>query len=1378
MNLKNNLFFLTFFLASYFFVAQDFSDNNRLLKFKEYSLTEGLSQSSVLCILQDSNGYMWFGTRDGLNKYNGHTFKTYRYNLKDKNSISSSYIKFLFEDKKGNIWIGTNNGLNKYIPHEDNFKRFKHSKDTKSLIDDEIWSIANAKEDYLWIGTNRGLEKFNTITGKGDYIQNTSKNALNNQIRSLFVTKNNDLWICNRENITVHNTQKNEFKHFFYPETQRRESTRNYIPVIYEDKNTNIWLGYRDGLAIFNKKKNEFEHFKIISENISSITSEVRTIHQDVFGNLWVGSYNGLYIINKEKSTITNYVHDENDSNSLSQNSIFSIIGDTKGDVWIGTYSGGVNYYDRSFDLFKNYSAGTNNSKLNYKVISSITEDTSSNLWIGTEGGGLNFLDQKTGKFKYYTHNKNNSNSISANNIKSIIKTQEGNLWIGTHDGGLNFLDPSKRPFNFKKYKRNINDSLSLSNDRIIALLEDYNKNIWIGTSGGGLNMLDVKSKTFLRVKDASSLVGNFVFNISKANNENILLISGNKGLAKINVDTKKITHIKFKNEKVAAENTTITLSAYEDASKNIWIGTEGDGLYCYNKETEKSIRYGTEEGLPNEVIYAILPDNYNNLWLSTNKGLSRYNLETRQFKNFDVSDGLISNEFNYNSKIKLKNKELMFGSTNGLVFFNPDKVEENAFIPPVYVTSISVNNKPFLSGTIIEKEITLTHNQNVFSFNFIALSYSQPDKNEYAYMLEGFDKGWNYIGNEKSATYTNLDAGNYTFKVKASNSDGLFNEKGQSVKVKIKPPFWKTWWAYLCYLLFFTGALFLIRKYSLLRISEKNELKQERLDKTKIKELNRLKLNLFTNISHDFRTPLTLIIGPLERMIKKKDGSRFIQEQHQTMYRNASVLLQLINQLLDFRKSESGNLKLKASKNNIVSFLENIKGSFEELANYRQIDYSFKKSDNQINIWFDIVNLKKVFFNLLSNAFKFTPDNGAIKIKVSTVLKNQNQFVKIEIKDNGKGIPEKNIKYVFDRFYQIERDHNSRTGTGIGLALAKSVIKLHKGSISLKSKQKKGTKFVILLPFGKDHLNMDQIIQESNEIDELNIYEDASKYFLKETTKIDEGIKKVKQTDDPTLLIVDDNADVRSFINEVFEDNYFILEAENGQIALEIAKKNTIDLIISDVMMPIMDGVELCRKIKTNIITSHIPVVLLTAKTSDESQKEGFKTGADVYIAKPFDVSVLEYRITNLLRTRQNFIKKFKKDIILEPKELEITSVDEIFLKKSIALIEENMQNSEFTINDFISELGMSRSALYRKLKALTGQSITEFIRTIKLKRAAQLIAQTKLTISEIAYDLGFNDLKHFRKIFKKLFNELPSQYRINNSHEISEINLEDKLD
>jgi signal transduction histidine kinase/ligand-binding sensor domain-containing protein/DNA-binding response OmpR family regulator len=1375
MKLRNVLLivFVNLLVCSLF--SQTESDF-KTMNFKHLSIAEGLSQSSVICILQDHKGFLWFGTRDGLNRYDGYTFKKYRYNSQDSGSLSNSYIRSLYEDENNNLWVGTNNGLNQYIADKDCFKRYSQNLGkSQSESVNEIWSIVSHSKDYLWLGTGFGLKKFDIKNGtfsRYNIIDN-KKRGSDNITRNLLKTSDGNLWICSNTGVDFYNP-KRKIKIHYSNIRNGANSVPIDLPIIYQDSDKKIWLGSKGGLALFNKKKNLFEEFVINSSVIPKIVHEVRTIQQDYLGNLWVGTYNGLYIINGNKSSISHALHDENDPNSLSQNSVYKIFEDSKGDIWVGTYAGGVNFYDRSYDLFKNISSGTNNSKLNYKVVSSIIEDPNQNLWIGTEGGGINFLNRKTGLFSYYKHSDNDPNSLSTDNVKSIIQTKSGNFWIGTHDGGLNFLNPNQKPFKFKKYTTIAGDNRSLSNNRIISLFEDYKNNIWIGTSGGGINVLENGSKSITRIQDPSEYIGAIIYSITKTHDKNVLLITGNKGLAKVNCTTHKIIPIHYKVIK-DLYNTSATLYAYEDANKNLWIATEGDGLYYYNTATRKSSKYGISQGLPNEVIYGILADDYNNLWISTNHGLSRFNFTSHQFKNFDMSDGLLGNEFNYGSFLKLKNGNLMFGGENGINFFSPNSIVENAFIPSVYIASILVNNKPFLNKNEVENEIELKYNQNDFSINFVALSYSQPNKNQYAYKLEGFDKDWNYVGNRKSATYTNIDAGDYVFKVKASNSDGLWNEKGAVINVEILPAPWRSWWAYLIYLMLFIASLLVIRKYSLIRIHEKNELKQERLEKEKIEEINQLKLQLFTNISHDFRTPLTLIIGPLERMLAKKMGNSYIQEQHETMHRNASVLLQLVNQLLDFRKSESGKLQLKESKNNIVPFVENIKLSFDELAKEKQINYSFQASSQDIEVWFDTINLKKVIYNLLSNAFKFTPNGGEISIALSTTVENNKKgkptnFFELVIRDSGKGIPQKNLKFIFDRFYQLNEDENVRsgTGTGIGLALVKNIVKLHKGIIKTISSEGEGSSFIVLLPLGKEHLKEDKILNSTEDpIDnESSFYLDKSNYLLdnlSDNDTIEEGFNKDKSL--PILLIVEDNKEVRTFIKNIFISHYVVYEAENGQKALDIANKNSIDLIISDVMMPVMDGIELCSKIKTNILTSHIPVILLTAKTSEESQKTGYTTGADAYITKPFNTNLLEVRVNNILKFRKSLIEKFKKDTILEPKELTATSADEMFLQKAIDLIEQNMTNTAYTINDFISEMNMSRSVLYRKLKALTNQSITEFIRTIKLKRAGQLILKSQLSISEIAFDLGFNDLKHFRTSFQKLYNELPSQYRANHA-------------
>ncbi|WP_112370733.1 hybrid sensor histidine kinase/response regulator transcription factor [Sinomicrobium soli] len=1336
--------------------------DHKQLKFKHLSLTEGLSQSSVLCIGQDRKGFLWFGTRDGLNKYDGRTFRTFRHSSQDPASLSHSLVKVIYEDPHAGLWVGTTDGLNKYIPETNTFKRFYFDQGTSGFGDNEIWSIAQADEEHLWIGSSSGLKKFNTRTGRfEDEMPGTREALFRNPTRALLKTGDNRLWIKTTENIGVYDVSSRRVKYYDYPDNSQKELNKNNLSVLYEDNEKNIWLGFKNGLALLNKATDRFELFHTIGPEGHRHITEVRSICEDYRGNLWIGTYKGLYVLNDHKDILSHYVHDENTPTSLGQNSVYVIFEDIKNDIWIGTYAGGVSYYDRSYDVFRHFASGTNNRKLNYNVVSAIVEDSGQNLWIGTEGGGINVYDRATGTFTYYTHDGDDANSLSANNIKAMIRDHNGHFWIGTHDGGLNFLDPSEKPFRFHVYKNIPGDENSISDNRIISLLEDHGGNIWIGTSGSGVNVLDRASGAIIRIPETEDITGKIIYTISHTPDKNMLLIGGNKGLCEIDTRTRKVKAVSYRGNRGNTHASRAVLCAYKGENGDIWIGTEGDGLYCYDPATMTSVKYGTVEGLPNDIVYGIVPDKDNNIWLSTNRGLCRLDPETLEMENFDEFDGLQSNEFNFGAYLGNTEGELFFGGVNGLTVFNPEDIRKNTFVPPVSITSVQVNNKPFLNVTDSVREIRLKYNQNVINLDFIALNYSQPGKNQYAYTLEGFDTDWNYVGNRTSATYTNLDDGTYLFKVKASNNDGVWNEAGASIAIKVLPAPWFTWWAYLVYALIAVGAIFQVRRYALVRIRERNELKQERLEKERIEEVNRMKLQLFTNISHDFRTPLTLIIGPLERLLKRENTDLHIRKQLEVMYRNASVLMELINQLLDFRKNESGKLHLRASENNIVPFVQHIKLAFDELAEIKGIAYTFSTTDEDIRVWFDKTQLKKVIFNLLSNAFKFTPDGGRISLRLSATTKKTKEYVRIEVTDNGRGIPEKNIRFVFDRYYQLG-DHS---GTGIGLALTKNLVELHHGKIKVKSRKNEGSRFRIILPLGREHLRDEQIQTGNLPSGAEDAYRrERSVYIEKEISTLDiDADKKAGEADGAlaSVLIVEDNPDVRAFITSVFAGKYNLLEAPDGKKAVKIAQSTDIDLIISDVMMPEMDGMELCDTIKSDIRTSHIPVILLTAKTSQEYQKAGYRTGADAYITKPFDADILEVRVANLLTSRKKLIEKFRKDLILQPAELTVTSADEVFLKKAIDLVEDNISNTAFTIQEFIGAMGMSRSVLYRKLKSLTGQSTSEFIRTIKLKRAAQLMEQTQMTIAEIAFDLGFNDMKNFRTSFQKQFNKLPSEYR-----------------
>tara|TARA_B100000809_G_scaffold43630_2_gene37910 strand:+ start:49078 stop:53193 length:4116 start_codon:yes stop_codon:yes gene_type:complete len=1355
-------FILGTFLINPIFGQKEYNASNNL-KFKHFSTSDGLSQSSVIAIHQDNKGYIWIGTRDGLNKYDGTRFTSFRHNSDNPQSLSHSWITKIFEDDQNNIWVGTKNGLNKYNPNQNNFTVYKQNPNTNSISDNEIWDIEQLNNNTLVVSTNNGLTKINLFDNSFSFIhkkEGTINSLKDNKTRCLYYSNNSLLWICTIESIECFDSKNNTWTHYEYPKNTNKEAHINNTPVFHEDSNNLLWLGYNNGLAYFDVQSKTFVEFYLPSKQ-KAISSAVRTLCEDLNGNLWIGTYIGLCILNKERNQIQKYIHDENNPTSLSQNSIYKIIRDTEGDMWIGTWAGGLNYYDHSFDTFKQFYAGANKKMLNYKVVSSIIESTNGDLWIGTEGGGINYYNNTTGEFSYYTHNPKDKNSLSSNNVKSMICDSDGNFWIGTHDGGLNFLDISKKPYTFKKFKQTNTNNFSISDYRILSLFEDEQKNIWIGTLTTGLIHYNRSSNQFTRLNYSLKSIDVIV----PSPIAHILYLGGSNGLEKINTKTKQIEKINYFSKEINEETPAINC-IYQQTENILWIGTEGKGLYKYDIPTKTSSKFGISQGLPNEVIYGILSDENHNLWVSTTKGISRLNLTTLEIKNFDESDGLQGNEFNYGAYLKKENGDLMFGGANGLNYFNPNKIVENNFLPSVDIYDIKVNNHPFLKITDSVKKISLKYNQNDFTIDFTALSYSQSSKNQYAYKLEGFDPDWNYIGNKKEAKYTNIDKGNYLFKVKASNNDGLWNEKGDAIKLIVLPAPWQTWWAYLIYFILSCIIGYYIRSLMLTRIKEKNELKQEKLDKERIEEVNQMKLRLFTNISHDFRTPLTLIIGPLQRMIKEKTGTNSIQEQHKIMNRNANMLLDLINQLLDFRKSESGKLVLYASKSNLVSFTQNIKAAFNDLADSKNIEYLLESPKDSLEIWFDKIKMKKILFNLLSNAFKYNQDNAKITIKLASekTSKNENR-ISLKVTNFGEVIPKENLAHIFDRFYRFDQE-GIQSGTGIGLALTKSLVELHHGSITATSSVEKGTCFEVVLPMGSEHLSLEEQIAETDAPrEEITI--DKPFYLEKNaniTSEIDEEIEE-EFSDIPTILIVEDNEDVRNFVKDIFKKNYTIYEAENGKIAIEIARKKNIDLIISDVMMPEMNGFELCENIKSTITTSHIPIILLTAKTADTHQKTGFKIGADAYITKPFDASILELRVHNLLETRKNLTAKFKKDIILNPKELTVTSADELFLEKAIEIIEENITDPEFNVHYFTNQMNMSRSVLYRKLKALTNQSITEFIRTIKLKKAGQLVANTKMHISEIAYEVGFSDLKYFRKCFKSQFNELPSNYRIKNT-------------
>ncbi len=1352
--LKKMPVFITLILLSFILKINAQVSN---VNFRHYSTNEGLSQRSVIKIIQDDYGYLWFGTRYGLNRFDGHNFKNYYYNANNENSLSDSWITSLLKDSKGNLWVGTSNGFCKYVYENDNFIRIQEKgKYFKGQIFD---LIEDEENNDIWISSDNGFWQFNKTNNSFKKV--VSNNHFSKIVLSTIKLSQDSFLICTDSYIDLYNKKTNSLKHFKYPNGHSPIKIKNNNVTLYLDSNKKIWLGYNGGLAFFDPDKDEFVDY-LNTNGDKVINSSVRSIHEGQNNDLWVGTYNGLYHLYLKSEKVTLHQHDVNDIQSISQNSVYDIYADTRGDLWIATWAGGINFLDTSDRMFSSFSEGTNKQNLNYRVVSSIVEDKNQNLWIGTEGGGLNFYDKNSNEFTYYKNSKGTTDCISDNNIKALLKDINGDLWIGTHNKGVDHITFDENGnINFENIELTINSS-GLSSNRVTALVQDKKGNIWIGTDNGGINIYDISEKKIKKI-EGQGILGTSIYTISNLD-ENTILVGNNKGLCKIDINTKILERLAYKQNYSTSYNVEKVISINVISSSEIWIGTEGDGLFLYDYKNSKTKRFGIEEGLPDEVVYGIVSDEKKNIWISTNKGISKLNVKVSHFKSYDISDGIQGKEFNYGAYYKSVTGDIVFGGVNGLTIFNPNKVNQDNFEPPLVIESLTIRNKGVLGFIDDSSDLTLKYNQNDIIIDYITLNFSRPNKNQYAYKLEGFDNDWNYVGTTRTARYTNLDPGNYRFVVKATNNDGVWSEKQEYVNFYIAKPLWKTWWAYLIYLILLSSGVLIIRKYSILRIRQKAELEQERINREEAEEVNKLKLQLFTNISHDFRTPLTLIIGPLKQLINEGIGNEALHKRLVGMYKNASVMLQLINQLLDFRKSEAGRLKLKPRQEKIIPFLNNIFSLFDELAEFKEIHYLFETDlENDLEVWFDEVEMKKVIINVLSNAFKFTSNRGQIVMKTFIKSYDSNKKLNIIISDTGKGIKTEDIPYIFDRYFQLGQKKEAQSGTGVGLALAKDIVELHNGEIFAKSDYGKGTSFTIELPLKVDYnetldnvrnnvVYQEELYKKSiNPIPVVKINDNYDKEIFQET--INESLK--------TLLIVEDNYELRAFIKNIFKETYNVLESKNGFEGLEVAKAYPVDIIISDIMMPEMNGMEFCEKIKLNLNTSHIIVILLTARTSIKSQKEGYKNGADAYLTKPFDVDILKDQVHNLLVSRTKFIEKYRKEFILKPKELNLISPDEIFLNKLVEIIEENFLNSNFNAAFLVSKMNMSQSVVYRKIKLLTNQSISGFIRITKLKRAAQLLKETNMNVSNIVFEVGFNDLKYFRKCFRDYFNENPSDFR-----------------
>ncbi|WGQ08780.1 two-component regulator propeller domain-containing protein [Pedobacter gandavensis] len=1356
------------------------------LRFGNLTLEQGLSQNSVMTISQDRQQLLWFGTKHGLNRYDGYQFKVYKNNPKDTNSISSDEITATLSDSKGILWVGTVNGLNRYDAKKDNFQRiFYQPKNKKGLSSNSIEHIYEDPKGNIWVGTlrganlltNRNKNEFQTFLFKDD-----QNNRGINNIYSIIRQKDGAVWLATLNGLVRMNLTPGKFSYeaFHYKGGKPGTISSNYITSLQVDKQQNLWVGTDNGLNLFQPDSRSFLTYKHNENSNSIVHNDIREIMLNRDGTLWIGTQEGLSILDPQQKTFSNYLHDPEKKGSLSHNSIHSIYQDRNNSIWIGTFYGGVNIIHPFATQFHASKNSRLRPSISSNIVSSIVEDTQHNLWIGTEGGGLNYFNRSNNTYTAYKINLNDKAGLTSNLIKTICKDKAGNLLIGTHHGGLNFFNTVSKTF---QHIVNIKDSSNTaSTAEIIAICAASDQNIWVGTYSG-LNLLKTVNghyETQTRKSPVESKLQNKRIQFLYEDRDKNLWIGTQAGLHAYHLSTKKLRSF-FKDKGNADQLQSDYINCIVQISNgNLAIGTYFGGLSIYNPKSGKFKTYTEKEGLSNNNVLGIIEDEQRNLWISTDHGLSKFDPKTQTFRIYTKSDGIAGNDFNVRSYFKDSAGELFFGGYNGLTSFFPAEIEINSQTNPIIFTGLKLFNKPvtvdgpdqLLKEDISSsKSITFGHDQNHFTIGFALLNYIKPDKNRYSYKLESYDEEWNEVSNP-FATYTNLPSGTYTFLVKGKNNDGTPGGSVASIDIHILPPIWASWWAYCIYALIISIILFLSVRYLIIRALLKRS-----------EDIQQMKLSFFTNISHEIRTPLTLILGPLENLLKSTEGQYDLHKQVLPIKNNADRLMRLITELMDFRKADSGYLKLNISPENIVSFSKEIFYAFQHLAVSRNIRYTFNSTDDPILLYFDKVQMEKVLFNLLSNAFKFTDDEGSISLSID----DQGDAVEIKIRDNGKGIPYESQNKLFSNFFQVDEQGSNHIGSGIGLALSKSVVEAHHGKIGIESNVATAVKagdtcFTVKLKKGKAHFKADQL--QENQVHDYSIssFADApaaSATTAAQTSTIAEnnrqmesnelspsGTEKSTLSAKETVLIVEDNPEIRDLIANLMKPQYQVEESVNGLKGWEAAIELLPDLIICDIMMPVMDGLELCRRLKTDERTSHIPVILLTARSSHIHQVSGLETGADVYVTKPFSTALLELNVRNLLQSRAMMRQKYAQQVILQPQNIVIGATDQAFMEKVMAYIEANLADQEVGVPELAIEVGMSQPILYKKIRAITDLSVNDFIKTIRLKKAAQLLEHKVYTISEISYLVGFNDPKYFSREFKKQYGVTPRVF-IQNLHD-----------
>jgi len=1393
-------------------------------QFSHLDCAQGLSNNHVTCLYKDNRGFMWFGTVSGLNRYDGYQFRVFKHDSKDPHSIGDNYIDQIFDGPEGKIWVALRaGGFNIYDIANDWFDQdYTAWLRRLSLPEYMLLNIIPSRSGYWFVYRDNGLYHYGTDgqihAVRPDSVRPGSLDP--SLVSDAREDGEGNCWVIHRNGLLE---KIDGIRHeVVYRTTLLEKSFVDALVTcnLFIDSQNDLWIsaqGGFKGVFYFHPATGALRHLSQEEPGAGKLSSDlVYSAIQDSKGQIWLATdHGGVDIVDKKDWSVTALAHNEDDRKSVAENSVTCIYRDSMGATWLGTFKSGISYYHQNglqFPIYRHQPSLP--GSLSYNDVNQFVEDTASRIWIGSNGGGLICFDRRHNTFHQYLHDPSNLNSLSNNIIVSLLFDKDGKLWIGTYFGGLDCFDGKK----FTHYRHDEHLPGSLADDRVMCLYEDSEKNLWIGTLASGFDRLDRKRNCFVHYNNAkpNSILNNYISSIKEDAHNNLWVATG-FGIDVMVRNSGRFIHFSTDSNQLSSNNVTLL---FRDSHQRMWAATR-EGLNLFLPEKKRFQSFTTDDGLADNTIRGIEEDSLHELWVSTTNGLSRIQISSPgdhagsittpnedvhiRCRNYHEQDGLQGREFNERAGMVTRDGSLMFGGPNGFNLFHPENIVNTGAAPPMVLTDLEIFNKSVHVGeqldghVVLNKplsetgEIVLHHNEDVFSIEFASLGFVDNARNKYAYTLEGFNKGWLMAdGKTRKATYTNLDAGEYTFRVRATDQDGEWYKRVASLKIVILPPFWKSPLAYGVYVLLLAGILLVGRRMIIQKARIRFALEQERRETRRMHEMDMMKIRFFTNMSHELRTPLSLILAPVDKLLSSTSSSD-PRKQYEVIRRNARRLLHLVNQLLDFRKMEVNELRLHPRQGDVLKFIKEISFSFIDLAERKNISFSYHDPGHSLLTLFDHDKIERILFNLLSNAFKFTPENGAVSVSVEAEYQAEIVMLSVKVTDTGIGIAPDKQEKIFERFFQNDiPDTILNQGSGIGLAITQEFVRMHNGSLSVQSQLNKGSCFIVSLPFiplpaevlaevlstsaltasaaiwspGEGALpaafrpaaEIPQVPAAVPDPSGLQAAGTASVGAAPDpgkTTPAGDGVKK------STILIVEDNEDFRFYLKDNLRSHYSIIEATDGKEGWRKALAEHPDLIVSDISMPMMNGIDLCKKILADERTHQIPVILLTAMTGEGAELKGLQTGAIDYIIKPFNFELLLSKIRNVLAHSDTVRKTYQRQVQATPAAVQIESADEAFVKNVLEVIEKNMGNPEFSVGELSVKFHASRSTFYKRLLLLTGKTPIEFIRHIRLKRAAELLEKSQLTVSEIAYSVGFNNPKNFSQYFKMEFDRIPSAYR-----------------